>query len=115
RQHLSLARALVRRPRLLILDEATSSLDSENERRIQNAIDGLHHQTTIVVITHRLSTIRDADVIHVLEQGRLVESGSWGDLITRDGGRFRELCRAQGVDSPIDARVVPARRLLVVR
>ena len=66
-QRLSLARALVRRPALLILDEATSSLDSENEARIQQAIDQLHQQMTIVVITHRLSTIRGADTIHVVD------------------------------------------------
>jgi ATP-binding cassette subfamily C protein len=97
RQRLSLARAVVRRPTLLILDEATSSLDSESEGRIQQAIDGLHHQITIVIITHRLSTIRGADAIHVLERGRLVESGAWDELLGRRKGRFRDLCHAQGV------------------
>jgi hypothetical protein len=61
--------------------EATSALDSENEKRIQSAIEELHGRMTILVITHRLSTIRGADVIHVLEQGRLVESGDWDTLI----------------------------------
>ena len=75
RQRLSLARALLRRPQVLILDEATSSLDSENERRIQAAIDHLHEQITIVVITHRLTTIRNADVIYVIERGRV--GGVW--------------------------------------
>ena len=99
RQRLSLARALLRKPRVLILDEATSSLDSENERRIQQAIDDLHEQITIIVITHRLSTIRNADVIHVLEQGRLVESGTWPTLTSAASpGRFRALCLAQGID-----------------
>jgi ATP-binding cassette subfamily C protein len=98
RQRLSLARALVRQPRILVLDEATSSLDSENELRIQQAVASLRHQMTIVIITHRLSTIRDADVIHVLDSGRLVESGSWDELMTLPAGRFRELCRAQGVE-----------------
>ena len=98
RQRLSLARALLRRPSLLILDEATSSLDSENEARIQQAIDQLHRQVTIVIITHRLSTIRDADVIHVVDGGQLVESGSWNELIALRSGRFRALCRAQGID-----------------
>jgi ATP-binding cassette subfamily C protein len=56
-------------------------LDSENEKRIQSAIEELHGRMTILVITHRLSTIRGADVIHVLEQGRLVESGDWDTLI----------------------------------
>jgi|RhiMetdeSRZDD1v2_1073273.scaffolds.fasta_scaffold68409_5 ATP-binding cassette, subfamily C, bacterial len=99
RQRLALARALLRRPSLLILDEATSSLDSENEGRIQRAIDELHGYMTILVITHRLSTVRRADVIYVLEQGRLVESGPWEVLLAKEDGRFRALCRAQGIDS----------------
>ncbi len=98
RQRLALARALLRRPSLLILDEATSALDSENERRIQGAIEGLHGRTTILMITHRLSTIRDADVIHVLEGGRIVESGGWEELLD-EGGRFGDLCRAQGIEA----------------
>ncbi len=98
RQRLALARALLRKPVLLILDEATSALDSENERRIQNAIEQLHGQVTVLVITHRLSTVRWADVIHVLEQGRLVESGTWDEMIARGNGRFNALCKAQGID-----------------
>jgi ATP-binding cassette subfamily C protein len=97
RQRLALARALLRRPSLLILDEATSALDSENEKRIQSAIEELHGHTTILVITHRLSTIRGADVIHVLEKGRLVESGDWQTLMNKTEGRFRALCRAQSI------------------
>jgi ATP-binding cassette subfamily C protein len=98
RQRLSLARALLRQPSLLILDEATSSLDSENEQRIQDAIERLHEQITIVVITHRLSTIRNADRIHVLDHGRVVESGTWRTLLATPDGRFRALCAAQGID-----------------
>lgn len=98
RQRLALARALLRRPFLLILDEATSSLDSENELRIQHAIEELRGQMTILVIAHRLSTIRDADVIYLLEQGRLVESGTWDALVADENGRFGSLCRAQGID-----------------
>jgi ATP-binding cassette subfamily C protein len=104
RQRLSLARALLRRPRVLILDEATSALDSENEGRIQEAIEGLHEQITIVVITHRLSTIRNADWIYVLERGRVVESGTWNGLTRLRESRFRGLCEAQGVDMPPVAR-----------
>jgi len=98
RQRLALARALLRNPSLLILDEATSSLDSENETRIQKAIEQLHGQLTILVITHRLSTIRGADVIHVLQQGYLVESGDWDTLVRKANGRLRSLCRAQGYE-----------------
>ena len=100
---MSLARALLRRPRLLILDEATSSLDSENERRIQHAIEQLHEQITIVIITHRLSTIRNADVIHVVDHGELVESGSWDELTGRRTSRFANLCQAQGIELQADS------------
>ena len=97
RQRLSLARALLRKPRLLVLDEATSALDSDNEGRIYSAIQRLHGEMTIVIITHRLSTIRNADLIHVLESGRLAESGTWDDLLADESSRFRELCRSQGI------------------
>jgi ATP-binding cassette subfamily C protein len=83
---------------LLILDEATSSLDSENEKRIQNAIEKLHGQMTILVISHRLSTIRGADMIHVIEDGRLVESGTWDELTAKGDGKFRALCKTQEID-----------------
>ena len=97
RQRVALARALVRRPALLILDEATSSLDSENERRVQDAIERLHGHLTVLVITHRLTTVRLADSIHVLEAGRLVESGDWHGLLNGSAGRFRAMCEAQGL------------------
>ena len=97
RQRLALARALLRKPALLILDEATSALDSENENRIQSAIERLHGSATILIITHRLSTICQADTIHVLEVGRLIESGDWDALIGKKDGRFSALARAQGI------------------
>ncbi len=97
RQRIALARALLRKPSLLILDEATSSLDSENEKRIQSAIEDLHGQMTILLISHRLSTIRSADVIHVLDEGRLLESGTWDELVAKNG-RFKNLCDAQGIN-----------------
>ncbi len=98
RQRLALARALLRKPSLLILDEATSSLDSENEKRIQNAIEELHGKMTILIISHRLSTIRGADMIYVIEEGRLIESGTWDSLVGKEGSRFRALCQAQGIE-----------------
>lgn len=105
RQRLSLARALLRDPALLILDEATSSLDSENESRIQQAIANLHQRMTIIVITHRLSTVRDVDMIHVLDGGLLIESGTWDELMTRRSGRLRALGDAQGLDDRFGAGV----------
>ncbi len=94
RQRIALARALVRQPRLLILDEATSALDSISETLIQEAIEKLRNQLTIIVVTHRLSTIRTADLIHVLDHGRVVEKGSWDEL-ERSGGPFRRIWETQ--------------------
>lgn len=107
RQRLALARALLRRPRLLVLDEATSNLDAENERRIVAAVDELRHRMTIVVITHRLYSVRHADVIHLLERGRLVESGTWDELVAAGRGRLAALVRTQGVDPTAPVRVGP--------
>ena len=97
RQRLALARALLAAPEVLILDEATSALDSVNEQQILESLARLHGRLTIVLITHRLSTIRDADLIYVLDRGRLVESGGWADLSARHGA-FHRLLDAQRVD-----------------
>jgi ATP-binding cassette subfamily C protein len=97
RQRLALARALLRQPQLLVLDEATNSLDFENETRILGAIERIHSGITVVLIAHRLSTIRWADVIYVIEDGRVVESGDWTTLATKLDGRFRSWCIAQGL------------------
>lgn len=94
RQRIALARALLRRPTLLILDEATSALDTHNERLVQDAIERLHGELTIVLIAHRLSTIRKADQIVVLEEGRIVESGTWKELSERQQGAFQRLLAA---------------------
>lgn len=100
RQRVALARAFLRRPALLVLDEATSALDSQNELLIQEAIEHVVGRQTMLVVTHRLSTVRGADVLHVMDDGRIVESGSWDALVHLPGGRFRSLCTAQGLDVP---------------
>jgi len=94
RQRIAIARAILADPRLLILDEATSSLDTESERLIQRGLAELRRDRTCFVIAHRLSTIRDADQIVVLEDGRIVERGTHAELARRSG-RYRRMLSAQ--------------------
>ncbi len=98
RQRLSLARALLKDAPILVLDEATSSLDTESERLVQQAIDKLMQGRTVIVIAHRLSTIRHADKIVVLDQGKIVQSGSHNDLL-EEGGIYAELHQLQFEDN----------------
>ena len=90
RQRLAIARAMLKDAPILILDEATSALDNATEARIQRALDRLTQGRTTFVIAHRLSTVRGADLILVLDQGRLVEQGKFDELI-RQGGLFARL------------------------
>lgn len=102
RQRLGLARALLGSPGLLILDEATSALDAATEVSVMRALEALKGSATIIVVAHRLSSVRIADRIFVLDQGRIVESGKWDDLQARNG-RFRRLWDMQaGAVSDVD-------------
>ncbi|GAA5495626.1 putative ABC transporter ATP-binding protein TM_0288 [Rubritalea halochordaticola] len=85
KQRLSIARALLKNQPILILDEATASVDSKTEKLIQDALDNLMHTRTAFVIAHRLSTIQNADVIHVLDRGHIIESGTHAELLAKNG------------------------------
>lgn len=85
RQRLALARAIVHRPQILILDEATSSLDSNSEQLVYQCIKQLRGETTVIIVAHRLATIRDADHIVVLEEGQVSQEGQWDHLIKEKG------------------------------
>ncbi len=91
RQRIALARALLRKPTLLLLDEATSVLDLENERKIQEAVEKLRGNLTIVAIAHRPATIRTADRIVVLNHGRVAQTGTWEELTCSPQGRFKAM------------------------
>ena len=95
RQRIALARALLRKPDMLILDEATSALDSESERLIQQSIERVAHDTTILIVAHRLSTIARADQVYVLHQGRVVEEGPFSILSEKPSGILNAMLEAQ--------------------
>src|SRR5262249_32510856 len=95
RQRVAIARAILRDPAILILDEATSSLDSASERLGQQALDVLMRGRTSVIIAHRLATVRRADCIFVIKDGQVVESGTHDELSACDGGVYRTLAELQ--------------------
>ena len=97
-QRVALARAILRKPDLLILDEATSSLDTHSERLIQQAVDNIAKQTTVIVIAHRLSTIVNADCIYVFKDGRVIEEGGYPELVSING-YFNSMIKLQALEN----------------
>ncbi len=94
RQRISIARAILKNPQILILDEATSALDTDSERLVQDALEKLMVNRTTIIIAHRLSTVKNADVIYVMKDGQIVESGSHTNLYAK-GGYYTKLCDTQ--------------------
>ena len=94
RQRISIARAILKNPPILILDEATSALDTESEKQVQEALEHLMKDRTTLVVAHRLSTIRNADVICVMHEGEIVEQGRHDELMAHDG-YYRKLVQMQ--------------------
>ena len=95
RQRITIARELYKNPSLLLLDEATSALDSESELKIKQTIEKLRGKMTIIIVAHRLSTVRNSDVIYVMEKGSLIEKGTYDELINVSNSRFKELVNNQ--------------------
>jgi subfamily B ATP-binding cassette protein HlyB/CyaB len=95
RQRIAIARALMTSPRVLIFDEATSALDYESERIIQNNMKDICKGRTVIIIAHRLSAVRDANRIVVMDHGQIVESGSHADLLRNELGHYARLHRLQ--------------------
>jgi ABC-type multidrug transport system fused ATPase/permease subunit len=97
RQRLFVARELFKQPNLLLLDEATSDLDTASEQHIQDSIDALKGEVTVVIIAHRLSTVKNADRVYVLDKGRVIEEGSYHELRGRENGEFKEMLEMQSL------------------
>ncbi|HEY2834738.1 MAG TPA: ABC transporter ATP-binding protein, partial [Sporichthyaceae bacterium] len=108
RQRIALARALLRRPTLIVLDEPTSALDTQTEQLVRATLARLHGRHTVLIVAHRLSTARDADQIVVLDAGRVVESGPWTALASDGESRLACLIRAGTLDAPARAPAHPA-------
>ena len=99
KQRIAISRAILRDPKILLLDEATSALDAASEFLVQEALEQIMENRTVVIIAHRLSTIKNADYIAVLDKGKVVELGTYNELMLKENGQFKQLVQKQTVDS----------------
>jgi ABC-type multidrug transport system fused ATPase/permease subunit len=95
RQRIAIARAILKDPKILILDEATSSLDAESEKLVQEALDGLMENRTTIIIAHRLATVRNVDCIYVIKDGVILETGTHEELVLNENGLYAGLIKLQ--------------------
>nr|GFA56123.1 ABC transporter family protein [Tanacetum cinerariifolium] len=107
KQRIAIARAIIKSPRILLLDEATSALDTESERIVQKALDCAAAGRTTIVIAHRFSTVRNAELIVVVQNGKVVESGPHDDLIQLENGFYTSLVRLQETKKNSEATNIP--------
>ncbi|KAG5374654.1 hypothetical protein IGI04_039250 [Brassica rapa subsp. trilocularis] len=107
KQRIAIARAILKDPRILLLDEATSALDAESERVVQEALDRVMVNRTTVIVAHRLSTVRNADMIAVIHRGKMVEKGSHSELLRDPEGAYSQLIRLQEINKGHDAKTSP--------
>ncbi|XWS53429.1 hypothetical protein CRYUN_Cryun10bG0001100 [Craigia yunnanensis] len=106
KQRIAIARAIIKDPRILLLDEATSALDAESERTVQEALDRAMINRTVVIVAHRLSTVRNADLIAVIEQGKIVEKGSHAELLKDCNGVYTQLVSLQEIGKEMEQNIV---------
>ena len=97
RQRVAIARELFKNPRLLIFDEASSALDAHSERYVQQSIDNMRGKRTVLIITHRLASVRNCDRIYVFANGQIAEHGTFVELFTDPNSLFRKMCIEQGL------------------
>jgi len=97
RQRIAIARELFRDPQIMIFDEATSALDTESERFIQDSIMSMRGTRTMVIVAHRLSTVKHCDLIYVLSKGKVVENGTFDDLYGDPQSLFHKMCKMQNI------------------
>jgi ABC-type multidrug transport system fused ATPase/permease subunit len=98
RQRIAIARELFKNPRLLIFDEASSALDVHSEQYLQDSIDSMRGERTVLIITHRLASVRSCDRIYVFADGRVVETGTFKDLFSDTNSKFHKMCTEQGIN-----------------
>ena len=97
RQRIAIARELYKNPRLLIFDEASSALDAQSERYVQESIDNMRGKRTVLIITHRLASVRKCNRIYVFANGRIAEHGTFPELFASPKSLFRKMCMEQGL------------------